>query len=221
YHAMTRGVLMESNDPEAALQAFGIDKQFAVLNKSIYYEPYTTVDVNSEILEKHFYNEYGFGSILLYYLTHPEQAGKMLDLAAQNAFKIRPTAMGNYEKTVEKPFGAQTSFFSGYSLLKETITPKTFGFIGLWMILVIGLYMPSFISAIKARNMRAALRLPLIIMMILAGLSGIVASIIGAGDADLAKHEFLFTAAFDMVSYLTIADVIRRQLWQSELEGEA
>jgi hypothetical protein len=58
-------------------------------------------------------------------------------------------------------------------------------------------------------------------MMILAGLSGIVASIIGAGDADLAKHEFLFTAAFDMVTYLTIADVIRRQLWQSELEGEA
>lgn len=216
YHAMTRGVLMESKDPEAALRHFGIDRQYAILNKTIYYEPYTTVDVNSKILEDNFYSKYGFGSILTYYIKNPDQAGKLLDLAAKSAFTIRPPAMGNYEKAEGKPFGAQTTFFSGYSLLKVALTPATFGFIIIWVILIIGLYMPSFISAIRTRNMRHILRLPLIVTMILIGLSGIAVSIIGAGDADLAKHVFLFTAAFDIVTFLVIADAIRRQLWQKE-----
>ncbi|MDF2668684.1 MAG: hypothetical protein K0R67_990 [Paenibacillus sp.] len=216
YHAMTRGVLMDSADPEATLKSFGIDQQFAILNKSIYYEPYTTVDVNSEILESRFYNRYGFGKIVLYYAAHPDQAGKMLDLAAKNAFKIRPSAMGNYEKSEGQSFGAQTRFFSGYSMLKEASAPKTFGFIVIWTLLIVGLYMPAFVAAIKARNRRQAMRLPLIITLILVGLSGILASIVGAGDADLAKHEFLFTAAFDLVTYLTIADAIGRRLWGGE-----
>ena len=42
-----------------------------------------------------------------------------MNLAAKSAFTIRPPAMGNYEQSVGKPFGAQTSFFSGYSELKK------------------------------------------------------------------------------------------------------
>lgn len=220
YHAMTRGVLMEAPDPEVALKHFDINRQFAVLDRSIYYEPYTTVDVDSEVLEKHFYSQSGFGSILGYYITHPGQASKMLDIAAKNAFTIRPPAMGNYEKSAGKPFGAQTKFFSGYSTIKQALAPKTFGFVVIWICLVIGLYMPSFISAIKTRHKRHVLRLPLIATMILIGLSGVMVSIIGAGDADLSKHEFLFTAAFDMVTFVTLSDAIRRRLWRNEREQE-
>lgn len=216
YHAMTRGVLMQSEDPEATLKEFGIDKQYAVLNKSIYYEPYTTVDVDSEILETHFYNQYGFGKILAYYVTHPDQSIKMLDLAAKNAFTIRPAAMGNYEQSAGKSFGEQTRFFSGYSLIKQALAPKTFGFIVIWMIVIVGLYLPSFVAAVRHRHIRNMQRLPLIVMMILMGLSGILVSIVGAGDADLSKHEFLFTLAFDIIMFTAVSDAIRRQLWQSE-----
>ncbi|WP_201305304.1 glycan biosynthesis hexose transferase WsfD [Paenibacillus puerhi] len=217
YHAMTRGVLMNSHDPEATLKSFGIDRQFAILNGSIYYLPYTAVDVDSELLEKEFYSRYGFGSILAYYLTHPDQAGKMLDLAARSGFTIRPPAMGNYEQAAGKPFGAQTVFFSGYSLLKDALAPKTFGFVVIWTLVVLGLYAPSFVAAVRARRVRATIRLPLMAMMILVGLSGILVSIIGAGDADLSKHEFLFTACFDLVSFLTAADFFGRRLWGARL----
>jgi len=219
YHAMTRGVLMQSEDPEETLKSFGIDRQYAVLNESIYYEPYTTVDVNSRILEDHFYNHYGFVSILAYYITHPAQAGKMMDLAAKNAFTIRPPAMGNYEKSAGKPFGAQTSFFSGYSELKKALAPKTFGFIIIWMLVVTGLYTPHFVASVKARDMRGMVRLPLVLMLMCMGLSGIFVSIIGAGDADLSKHEFLFTAAFDLVTFTVVADAICRNLWQNRPAG--
>ncbi|MFC4779210.1 hypothetical protein ACFO9Q_20655 [Paenibacillus sp. GCM10023252] len=216
YHAMTRGVLLSAEDPEETLGQFGIDKQYAILKDTIYYAPYTTVDVNSPLLESEFYSRYGFGSILLYYAAHPGQLNDMLALAAKNAFTIRPEAMGNYEKATGRSFGEQTRFFTGYSLLKQALAPKTFGFIVIWMILIVGLYLPSFWSAFKARDARGALRLPLLLMLILIGLSGILVSIIGAGDADLAKHEFLFTAAFDLVTFVVIADLVRRKLWQND-----
>ncbi|MGF7048869.1 hypothetical protein J2T13_003377 [Paenibacillus sp. DS2015] len=221
YHAMTRGILMEANDPEDALSVFGINKQYAILDKSIFYALNTTIDVNSEILEQNFYSQYGFGSILKYYFTHPEQAGKMFDLAAKSAFINRPPEMGNYEKSVGYAAGKQTTFFSGYSQMKKLLTPRTFGFIVIWIVVVIGCYMPSFISALRAKKIREATRLPLVMTFILFGLSGILVSIIGAGDADLAKHVFLFTAAFDMVTFVFIADIIRRRLLRGDQGGEA
>lgn len=154
YHAMTRGVLKDSANPETSLKSFGISEQYAILKNNIYYEQYGTVDVNSPILEQDFYSKYGFVSILKYYLTNPDQFSSILDVAAQSAFSIKPAAMGNYEESAGKEFRDQSHFFALYSLLKGTLAPKTFGFILLWMVLVIGLYTPSFITALKARDAR-------------------------------------------------------------------
>ncbi|GKU76061.1 hypothetical protein [Paenibacillus sp. L3-i20] len=216
YHAMTRGPLSQSDNPEETLKKFGINEQYSILSKSIYYERFTTVDVESPVLKDEFYSQYGFGSLLGFYITNPDITLKMLDLSAQHAFTIRPSAMGNFEKTENKPFGEKTNYFTGYSTLKKELSPKTFGFIVLWLIVICSIYMPSFISAVKAKDVRGAIRLPLIVMMMLLGLSGIAVSTIGAGDADLAKHLFLFTVMFDIVTFLAIADVIRRGIWQNK-----
>lgn len=212
FHAMTRGVLKESPDPEAALKALGMDEQFAILKNSIHYEKYVTIDVNSPLLEENFYSRYGFVSILKYYLTNPDQLNSILNVAAQSAFSIKPAAMGNFEHSVGKEFRAQSHFFTGYSQLKQTLAPRTFGFIFLWMVLVIGLYMPSFVKAINSRDFRGMQRMVLIVASIGIGLSGIFVSIIGAGDADISKHEFLFTLSFDLVTFLTLSSVIGRRV---------
>lgn len=221
YHAMTRGILLHSSDPEQTLGQFGINKQFAILKDSIYYDPYTTADVDSEMLEERFFSKYNFLTVSLYYVTHPGQMGSMLDLAAENAFAIRPAAMGNYEEQAGKPYGAQTIFFSGYSILKQALSPKTFGFIMIWFLVVAGLYMPSFIKAVQERRPRDALKLPFLITMVAVGLSGIAVSIIGAGDADLAKHEFLFTLSFDVVTFIFLSDVICKRLWSAKSKQPA
>ena len=41
YHAMTRGVLMQSEDPEATLKSFGINRQYAILVITSYSIHYT------------------------------------------------------------------------------------------------------------------------------------------------------------------------------------
>jgi len=210
YHSMTRGVLKQSDNPETTLKSFGIDEQYAILKDSIYYEQYGTVDVNSLNLQKDFYSKYGFGSILKFYVTNPGKLSTILNEAARSAFTIKPAAMGNYEESVGKAFRQQSHFFSVYSLLKEKLTPKTFGFIILWMIAAIGLCLPSFRSDIKSGNTRGMFRLILVVMTMGIGLSGILVSIIGAGDADISKHEFLFTLSFDLVSLLTFSGLINR-----------
>lgn len=210
YHAMTRGVLLHSPNPEAALQFFGIDEQYALLKETIYYELYATADVDSPILENHFYKNYSFGSIAGFYAAHPDRLLSILDTAAKNAFTIRPQAMGNYEKSADKEFGAQTRFFSLYSHIKQQAAPKTFGFIVIWLLVITGCYMPSFVASVKARDYRRLQKLVLILATAGIGLSGILVSIIGAGDADLAKHEFLFTVAFDLVTFLAVSDAIGR-----------
>ncbi|WP_410512793.1 hypothetical protein PaeBR_23070 [Paenibacillus sp. BR2-3] len=217
YHSMTRGVLKGSANPETTLKSFGIDEQYSLLKDSIYYEQYGTVDVHSPLLEESFYSKYGFGSILKFYVTHPDKLSSILNEAAQNAFTIKPAAMGNYEQSAGKAFGQQSHFFSVYSLLKDKLAPKTFGFIVLWMIVVIGLYMPSFVTAVKFGDFRGMQKMVLILTAMGIGLSGILVSIIGAGDADISKHEFLFTLSFDLVSLLTLSSVISRFFANSKL----
>lgn len=212
FHAMNRGVLLNSTDPEVALETFGIDRQYAVLSGDIYYLPYSTVDVNSNMLEENFYNKYGYFSILAYYIMHPTKAAEMMDLAAKNGFAIRPAAMGSYEQSAGKEFGAQTSFFSLYSNLKEASAPKTFGFIVIWASVIIGYFAPTFIAAIRKKDREAMITFPLMITLIGIGLSAMLVSIIGAGDADLAKHQFLFTSCFDVITYLCISSWLGRKL---------
>lgn len=214
YHSLTRGVLPDSKDPEQALKSLGIDPQFSLLSGTTYYEPYTTVDVNSNLMLEQFYGKYGFVSIAVYYIAHPDQALRMLNLAAQDAFVTRPPSIGNYEKSEGKAFGAHTRFFSMYSYLKQTVVPKTIGFILLWTVLVAGLYLPSFIAALRAKQHRQALRMPMLLLIVLIGLASIAVSIVGAGDADLGKHEFAFTASFDLVTFVTVSDVILGRVWR-------
>lgn len=212
YHAMNRGVLQAADNPDKALAAFGIDSQYALLKGTIYYAPYSTVDVNAPQLEENFYGKYGFLSIAAYYAAHPQDMFTLLNAGARNAFTIRPAAMGSYELSAGKDFGAQSRFFSAYSHIKQAAAPKTFGFILIWMILVLGLYLPGFLQAARARDRRHIQKLCLVLAGMGIGLTGMLVSVIGAGDADLAKHEFLFTLGFDLVTVLAVSDIMGRGL---------
>lgn len=202
YHAMTRGVLMASENPEEALEQFEIDPQYSMLDKTTYFERYPAADVEGEMLGTHFYPKYGFVSVSLYYLSHPGELMKMMDIAAKNAYSIRPAVMGNYERSAGKDPGALTSFFTLYSVLKARIVPTTVGFMIIWIMAMLGL------------SFRDRYRTLVLLCGILTGLSQIAVSIIGAGDADLSKHLFLYNVSFDFTYFLIVSTVFFR--WRSQ-----
>lgn len=198
YHAMTRGLLPSSPDPEEVLDDFGIDPQYALLNKTIYFERYPPIRVDSEVLTEDFYSRYSFVSISAYYLTHPGQFYRLLDLAAKDAYSTRPGYTGNYEVTAGRPPGAQSRQFHLVSELKYSLAPRTAGFMLLW----------SAAAIVLSRKDRG--RTLVITVCVLTGLSQIAISLITAGDADLGKHVFLYNLAFDFVNCVGLAALIRR-----------
>jgi len=196
YHSMTRGVLMTSEDPPETLESFDIESQYELLDGTIYFDKYPEIDPEDELLKKDFYSHYNVGSIVEYYAGHPDKFADMLKLAAKNAYHNRPS-MGNFEYATGYPPNTIANAFSLCSTLKANYTPKTLGFIVIWLIVALALVRKKRLKQIIVAG------------LILIGLSQIVVSIIGAGDADLAKHIFLYNVAFDVVNVILFAHIVR------------
>ena len=196
YHAMTRGVLMSAENPEQTLERFDIDPQYALLDGSIYYERYPTVDVEGDALKADFFPKYNFVSIAAHYLTHPGDLVVILNHTAKNAYAIRPEAIGNFERSAGREPAQKAAFFTLHSTLKNMIVPKTVGFILIWLASILGL------------SFRDRWRTTVLACVFLAGLSQIGVSVVGAGDADLSKHIFLYNVAFDFINFIFIATVV-------------
>lgn len=195
YHSLTRGVLMTSEDPPDTLETFDIDSQYELLNQTIYFDRYPVIDPEDVRLQENLYSKYNIFSIVKHYVTHPDAFMEMMKLAAQSAYRIRPD-LGNYEYNSGYAPNEKAQIFSVYSNLKQTYTPKTTGFIVIWMVVVIALLYKKRMKQI------------IVGALILIGLSQIIVPIIGAGDADLAKHMFLYNVAFDTVNIIILAHIV-------------
>ncbi|MCL1630480.1 hypothetical protein M3N64_00740 [Sporolactobacillus sp. CPB3-1] len=215
YQALTRGVLLNSKDPEQSLQSLGINKQYALLRESIYYQQYSTVGVNSNELRKGLYDHYNFVSISIYYIKNLDQFVDLLNTAAVHWFDVRPMAMGNFERSSGYAFGAHTSFFSGYNTIRKLIAPGRFGFIVVFGLLVSGCYLFSFIQAYRQKKKRLFIRFFLILTFLLLGTAATMMSIIGDGDADLSKHLLLFPITFDCMITMFLSDLITKHVFKN------
>ena len=195
YHSLTRGVLMTSEDPPDTLESFDIDSQYELLNQTIYFDRYPVIDPEDVRLQENLYSKYNIFSIVKHYVAHPGAFMEMMKLAAQSAYRIRPD-LGNYEYNSGYEPNEKAQIFSVYSNLKQTYTPKTTGFIVIWIVVVIALLYKKRMKQI------------IVGALILIGLSQIIVPIIGAGDADLAKHMFLYNVAFDTVNIIILAHIV-------------
>ncbi len=207
YQTMTRGVILDSENPEKDLKEMGINGQFALLKGTTYFQKYKMVETDSAFMEDNFYSHFGFVPVLKFYVSHPDALIGMLNLSAEHAFTIRPLEMGNYEKAAGKPFGAKTSFFTLYSTAKHHAAPSNFGMIILWAIAVISGYSRGIIQKWQLGDFRGMLRLDLVVILVGISFSVLLTTIVGDGEADLAKHEFLFNVCFDIVLLMVLASL--------------
>lgn len=211
YHAMTRGILLYENNPEEIIKSFNIDEQYAMLQENIFFEDVPMINPYSEELKEKFFDKYSTFTILGYYLKHPDSLVKMLGYAADNGYDIKPPAMGNYEKTEGKPFKAQSNFFSLWSNLKKNI-PHGLLLSCIYISSFLWIAINKYIKAFKNKDSGYILFEEGMIYVLLVGLSQIAISIIGAGDADLAKHVFMYNISFDlMVIYIINGVLVARE----------
>ena len=66
FHAMTRGVLLQSPNPVETLDSFGIDASYAVLADCSLYDYYPVSEIENPLLHEEFMDKYTTGEIALY-----------------------------------------------------------------------------------------------------------------------------------------------------------
>ena len=208
YHAMTRGVLLYQWDSDKILKEFNINSQYSLLQETIYFNQIPVINPSDDKLKKEFYSKYSFFSILGFYLNNPKVFIKMINFAVINGYSIRPKVIGNYEKREGKTPGSKSYFFSLWSTLKEKYIPHnlflTLLFFGIYFMLAGKRY----ILLRKKEDLDLQLYEEVFVYVFLVGVSQIFISILGAGDADLGKHVFMFNVAFDIILLHFVAQLL-------------
>lgn len=199
YHSMNRGILLYEDDPDEIIKYFNLDQQYSLLKETTFYDDVTLVNLYDNKLIENYYKKFTTTKILSYYITHPRAFFKVLKISFNNAYSIRPNAMGNYEKSANKEFGAKSYFFALYSTIKQKVFTGNSIFSLITIIIYIYISLSRYIKGYKSKDNKIILKEEAYFYIFLIGLSQIVISVIGAGDADLSKHVFMYNMSFDLI----------------------
>ncbi|AIY82745.1 putative membrane protein [Clostridium baratii str. Sullivan] len=211
YHSLNRGILLDEGDPDKILEDMGMNNQYSLLENTIYFSDVSQIDLNDKSLKEKYYDYFTIADIVKYYIFHPSDMIKMARIGFGDAYYIRPMVQGNYEKSAGKLPGEKSYFFSGWSLFKSDVLPHnllaSLAYIGLFFFYSVKRY-------IKARNYdrdNDCLFEEAYLYIFLVGFSQIVISLVGAGDADLSKHELMYNMSWDMMFLYFVVTIIKRR----------
>lgn len=207
-HAMTRGVLLQANDPEETLVQFGINGSYAVLADVSFYDTPALAEEENPLLQNGFLDKYDTLTIGLYYLRHPKALLSMLDIGIKASFEMARYYCGNYEKSAGMPARAQNVFWSMWSIFKQRSAPKTIGY----LVLLIVAY-----CVMAGRKMytvsKTPERLHFIYLLTMVAITGIGVTnlcyiILQSGDAQLTQYNLVMGVCMDLLFYFVLIEIL-------------
>ena len=219
FQSFSHGVLMETGDPTNKISKSGLDKQYALMRQQDYYpKNYAPIKPSNAYIENHLLDKYNVGWIVKYYLKNPKQFMNLLDVAAKDVMLVQVKAVGDFTRTSKRPPGSQVIYFTGYSAIMGSFFPRKFLFLCLIAVTLIIVYGVGFYIDLKAEKKYGILRFFLILCLMSIILFVPIVSIIGDGEADLAKHIFLVPVSIDLALLLVFSDILHGTLWSTSRE---
>jgi hypothetical protein len=159
-------------------------------------------DLRSPLVQEQVYDRITRSKIFLFYLRHPDRFLEKLIISAQNGFYIRPTYLGNYERAPGVKPLQMASMFSLWSTFKANTLPHSLFLVASFFFLYFGVL--AYYYIIKWRRKERTLFLDIFSTLGLIGVVCFVVPVLGDGEADHAKHLFLFNVCFDMMVVASI-----------------
>lgn len=201
YQAVFFGMLKESEDPQSYLKELGVPEEYSVLaNTNAYMESDEyPIDIASDKFNADFYEQVSKTDIAVFYLRHPVKLIKELTRAIENSAYIRPPALGN---SADEPM-EMTDKFSLWSdirvklrfLYEPWVIFLAFIVITVYLIFINIFYIYNHkIETPERRYMICSLDVLMLGLWV-----NLVLPIVCNGEADLAKHMFLFTNCIDIL----------------------
>ncbi|MDQ6419418.1 hypothetical protein RB620_08240 [Paenibacillus sp. LHD-117] len=207
YQTVFFGVLNNSPDVEGDLEELGLPQRLSVLAGTNYFQSGTAIPQNDPSLKADFYDRISHFDILWFYMKHPGRLVQKMEYAAENGMSIRPYYLGNYEKAEEKPRGALSFQYSGWSEFKRAFIPNQLWFIALFFAAYIAVVC---LEWLRGSSRRTRISAELFLLLGLTGIFSFLIPILGDGQADMGKHLFLFNVCFDMMAVSMVVWAVYR-----------
>ena len=207
-HSMTRGVLLQSSNPEKTLSQFGIDSSYAILADVSIYDTLPITDEENPLMHDEFIDKFNAYDILLHYMRHPGAFVSMLDIGVKSSFDLSRTFCGNYELSTGMPPRAQSVFWSAYSIYKVRSAPKTIGYLAIMVAAYIMLSGKKVFSVKDDPDRFHYIYFVVMTFVVLAGVFDISYIIINSGDAQLQQFNFAFGICMDFLFYFVLAEIL-------------
>ena len=210
YHAMTRGVLLQSSNPARTLEDMGISASYSVLADDSLYEYYPATQLANPLIQEEFLSGYSQGDIALHYVSHPGALLSMWDLGVKAAVNLRRDYCGNYEKSVGMPPMGKSLLCSTWSLFKERSVPRTIGYL---MVLAVVVFVTTgrklLIKGAGARRADYTFFMTCASLLILA-VADMTYVIMHSGDAQLIQYNIVPGAAMDILLFFVVAQALHK-----------
>lgn len=210
YQAVFLGITKTGDTPEEDLEELGVDKKYAVLSGTHAYmdEDEYPIDIKTDEFEKDFYDKVDKTDIAVFYMKHPVRLVKELCRAIENSAYIRPPVVGN-SQTVPMQFTDKFSFWSKLRVsLKFLYEPSVifvmFAFITAYM-LFINIY---YVHNHKIESPRRKYMICSLDVLVIGLWINLVLPVLCNGEADIAKHMFLFTNCVDILFVISVVSLL-------------
>ena len=208
YHAMTRGVLLQSADPAETLEDMGINLSFSVLANDSLYEDYPVTQLANPLIQREFLDRYATGDIMKYYIRHPGALISMWDLGVKAAVNLRRDYCGNYELSTGMPPMGKSIFGATWSIFKIQSAPKTIGYL---VVLVVVILMMTGKKLLGKHPQRWDFTYFMTCMCLLTlGMADMTYVMIHSGDAQLVQYNAVLGTVMDILLYFVCAELLHK-----------
>lgn len=208
YHAMTRGVLLQSADPARTLENMGINISFSVLANDSLYDDYPVTQLANPSIQQEFLNRYSTGDIMMYYIRHPGALISMWDLGVKAAVNLRRDYCGNYERSTGMPPMGKSIFGSAWSIFKMQSAPKTIGYL---VVLAATVLITTGKKMLGKHTQRWNFTYFMTCMCLLTlGVADMTYVVIHSGDAQLVQYNAVLGTVMDILLYFVCAELLHK-----------
>ncbi|MBL0388219.1 hypothetical protein JJB07_16520 [Tumebacillus sp. ITR2] len=207
YQTVFYGVLKDSPDPAADLRELGLSEEYVVLANTDYFVPHK-IDVTSPEFKAGYYDKISRGKVLKFYAKHPGRFFDKLKVCAASSFNLH-YYLGNYENDGIHKKLEQSKSWTSFSYFAYNILPKS-----IWFLLLFS--MAFAVGTVwewrRAVTVSGKLLAEFFLAIELMAMAQFVLPILGDGEADLAKHLFLFDLLGSVMLVTSVIWLARRIL---------
>ena len=220
FQSFSHGVLLQNGDPSDSLKRTGMSARYSMMrNRNYYIAKFADADPQSPAIKKDLISRLSVWWFIKYYSQNLPQFQRLLDVATKDLMVTKVNAVGNYERAYRNKRQLFWKFAS-YSSIMGAFFPGKFAFLALLVIFFFCIYSVSFYRGIFlygfTTNNYGVMRFSLIVALLSIMFFVPIISIIGDGDADLAKHLLMAPLSFDMLLLIYISNLLHHNVLRTD-----